>query len=67
MAMFIYIVQNSYSNLMKPISDVKSSNLLKPIDPNLDLSVLDNIEKRSFYSPLPSQNLPTPSISTSAP
>lgn len=50
-AIFIFIVQNSYSHLMKPINQVKTSNNLKPIDPNLDISVLDQIAKRQYYSP----------------
>ncbi|MFZ2152431.1 MAG: hypothetical protein WAV41_00035 [Microgenomates group bacterium] len=45
-AVFIYIVQKSYDGMMKPIRDVKQSVIIKPINPNFDLSTLDEIEKR---------------------
>lgn len=47
---FFFIVQNSYDNLMKPIYQVKVDDNLKPIDPNLDISILDQITKRQYYS-----------------
>lgn len=47
-ATFIFVVQSSYDNLMKPINQVKQSTIIKPIDPNLDVSVLDKIEKRIY-------------------
>ena len=50
LAIFFFVVQKSYNNLLKPINDTKASNLLKPIDPNLDTSVLDEIENRQFHS-----------------
>lgn len=53
-AIFVYIVQNSYSNLMGPINEVKTSSVLKPIDPNLDTSTLDEIQNRKYYSDNPS-------------
>lgn len=46
LAVFVAIVQKSYSNLMGPINQVKSSNLVKPINPSLDLETLKDIEKR---------------------
>jgi hypothetical protein len=46
---FVFIVQESYSNLMKPINNVQNNNLLKPIDSNLDVTLLDQIEKRNSY------------------
>jgi hypothetical protein len=49
-AIFFFVVQNSYDNLMKPIYQVKINSNLKPIDPNLDISVLDLITKRQYYS-----------------
>lgn len=57
-AIFIFVVQNSYNNLMKPINQVQNSSLLKPIDPNLDFSILDQIAKRPYYS----SDLITPSM-----
>ncbi|MBI2464782.1 hypothetical protein HYV64_01450 [Candidatus Shapirobacteria bacterium] len=32
---------------MKPITEVKQSVIIKSIDPNLDISTLDEIEKRN--------------------
>lgn len=46
-ATFFYIVQKSYDSLMKPITEVKQSVIIKSIDPNLDISTLDEIEKRN--------------------
>lgn len=43
---FVFIVQKSYDSLMKPINDAKQSVIIRPLDPNLDLSILDAIEKR---------------------
>ncbi len=34
---------------MKPINNAQNNNLLDPIDPNLDTSLLDQIEKRDNY------------------
>ena len=45
----IYIIQRSYGNLMKPINTAKSSNLSKPIDPNLDIETLNLIEQKKEY------------------
>jgi len=65
-ATFFYIVQKSYDNLMKPITEVKQSVIIKPIDPNLDISTLDEIEKRNpvniVITPFPSTE-PIPVIS----
>lgn len=65
LAIFFFVVQKSYSNLMKPINDTKASNILKPIDPNLDVSILDEIENRQFQSVdnlpvMPPNTVPTP-------
>jgi len=62
-AVFFFVVQNSYSNLMKPIKQVQTSNYLKPINPNLDISVLDQISQRQHYS----SDTSTPSASTPTP
>jgi len=50
-ALFFFIVQTSYDNLMKPINSVKQSSLMKPVDPNLDLTTLKAIENRKNFSP----------------
>ena len=49
-AIFIYVVQNSYSNLMKPITAVTQNPILKPIDSKMDTSILDQINNRLFFS-----------------
>ncbi len=48
---FFVIVQKSYSNLLTPTNEVQKSDLLKPVEPSLDISVLDDIEQRKYYSP----------------
>lgn len=51
---------------MKPITEVKQSVIIKPIDPNLDISTLDEIEKRNavnyVITPIPTEE-PVPVIS----
>lgn len=47
-AIFFFLVEKSYDNLMKPINSVKQSTLIKPIDPNLDISTLEIIEGRKY-------------------
>lgn len=49
-AVFFYIVSKSYDSLMKPINSVKQSIIIKPIDPNLDISGLEEIEKRNYFN-----------------
>ena len=49
-AIFFYVVQKSYDNLMKPINQVSQSSIHKPIDPNLDISILDQIQNRVFFA-----------------
>jgi hypothetical protein len=49
-AIFFFIVQNSYDAMMKPITQVKINPNLKPIDPKLDITILDTIAKRQYYS-----------------
>ena len=51
-ATFIYVVQKSYNSMMKPINDAKQSVIIKPIDPNLDTTTLDEIEKRNLIEPV---------------
>lgn len=62
---FSVIVQKSYSNLMGPIQEVKKSTLLNPINPTLDISIIQQVESRIEYSSgiLPS----TPSVIISSP
>ena len=53
LAIFVLIVQKSYDNLMKATIEAKKSSLIVPIDPNLDLTILDQIEKRKEFLPTP--------------
>jgi hypothetical protein len=63
LAVFFFIVQNSYDSLMKPINQVQTSDLIKPVDPHLDTSVLDQITSRQYYS---SELTPSPATSSSS-
>lgn len=67
-AIFVFVVQQSYSNLMKPVNEVQNNNLLKSIDPSLDISILEKIEKRhSYFSSIEGSGSATPTlVSTSA-
>jgi hypothetical protein len=53
LAIFVLIVQKSYDNLMKATIEAKKSDLIRPIDPNLNLEVLDRIENRLEIIPTP--------------
>lgn len=53
LAVFVLITQKSYDNLMKATLEAKKSDLIRPIDPNLNLEVLDLIEKRPEILPTP--------------
>jgi len=44
---FIYLVQKSYFNLLKPQNQVKNNALLKEINPSLDLSIISEIESKN--------------------
>jgi hypothetical protein len=46
LTIFTSIVQGSYFNLVNPVKEVDSNKLLIPIDPNLNLDIIENIEKR---------------------
>lgn len=45
-AIFFFVVQQSYTNLMKASSEVKNSPLIRSVSPKLNIEVLDEIEKR---------------------
>lgn len=63
LAIFFYIVYQSYLNLVKPIQEANNSSLLKPINPSLDVSVINQIQQRS---PLVNNFLPASSSTNSA-
>lgn len=48
LAIFFHIVETSYNKLMQPSKDLSKSDLLKPINPNLEVDVLNQIEKRLY-------------------
>jgi len=45
------LVQQSYDNLKKATIEVQKSPLIRPIDPNLDVEVLNLIEQQKEFSP----------------
>ncbi len=45
-AIFLAIVQKSYTNLMSPIKEVESNKLLTPINPDLNVDIIKDIESR---------------------
>lgn len=49
--LLVFIIQKSYQNLMGPVNQAKSSNLSKPIDPNLNVEIFQTIEQKKEYSP----------------
>lgn len=46
LAIFFFVVQQSYNNLMQASSETKNSPLIRSVSPNLDIDILDEIEKR---------------------
>lgn len=46
LTIFTTIVQKSYFNLINPVKEVESNKLLTPIDPNLDIQVIEKIKNR---------------------
>lgn len=46
LAIFFYVVQQSYNNLIRSTLEVQNSPLIRSVSPNLDTDVLDEIEKR---------------------
>jgi hypothetical protein len=46
LAIFFFVVQQSYNNLIRATVEVQSSPLIRSVSPNLEIDVLDEIEKR---------------------
>jgi hypothetical protein len=61
MAIFTLIVQNSYSKLIGPLEQTRTGNLTKPIDPNLDIDTILQIENREEFQSITSSPDSTPS------
>ena len=49
-AIFFTIVQKSYANLIGPALKVQQNTLTKPINPELDTDVIDQIQARPEYN-----------------
>lgn len=47
---FTIIAHNSYNNLVKPSEIVSTTDSIKPLNTNLDFSVLEEIESREELS-----------------
>jgi len=45
-ALFFSVVSQSYNNLIKSSEEIKNDPLLHSVSPDLDIDVLDEIEKR---------------------
>lgn len=48
LAVFFHIVEISYSKLIEPSKEVSASQLLKPVNPDLDTSIIPTIENRRY-------------------
>ncbi len=46
LTIFSAIVQKSYFNLVNPVKKAESNTLLTPINPDLDLDIIQEIQKR---------------------
>ncbi|HBP51530.1 MAG: hypothetical protein US68_C0010G0060 [Candidatus Shapirobacteria bacterium GW2011_GWE1_38_10] len=46
LAIFFFVVQQSYNNLIRATAEVQSSPLIRSVSPDLEIDVLDEIEKR---------------------
>ncbi len=57
--LFFLTVHRGYSKLMKPINEAKGSDLGKPIDPNIDFSIIESINNKDELVLL--EMTPTPS------
>lgn len=51
LAVFFFIFQKSYDNLMNDSLIEENASISQGISPNLDIKVLDEIEKRQGISP----------------
>ena len=45
-AIFFIIFNGSYNNLIKPLNEIQTSNLLKSFDAKLDLDTINKINQR---------------------
>lgn len=47
---FLTVVQSSYNNLINPVKQAEDNKLLEPLDPQLDVDIILEIESRQDYS-----------------
>ena len=50
-AIFFSIVSQSYNNLIKSTAEIETNPLIRSISPDLEIEVLDEIEKRQEILP----------------
>lgn len=51
LAMFFFVIQQSYNNLIRATIEVQTNPLTRPVSPKLDADILDEIEKRPEIIP----------------
>jgi len=49
-AIFFSVVSQSYNNLIKSTAEIENNPLIRSVSPDLDLNVLNEIEKRQELS-----------------
>ena len=50
-SVMVFIIQQSYSNLLADSKKISEDVTVKPLDPNIDIEVLDLIEKKLHFDP----------------
>jgi len=66
-SILVVIIQKSYSNLMGPINNLQTSSYEKTINSQLDLEIIDEIEKRPVNFDESDQNIMNTSSSSITP
>lgn len=66
LCLFSFIVFKSYDNLINPIKQAQSSQLVKPVPTGFDLSVFDLIKQKQDFSSSDLVSTPTPDSTSSA-
>lgn len=50
-SVMVFIIQKSYSNLLSDTNKISNDVTVKPLDPSIDIEVLDLIEKKLHFDP----------------
>ena len=50
-SVMVFIIQQSYSNLLADSKKISQDVTVKPLDPNINIEVLDLIEKKLHFDP----------------